>query len=126
VFSISTDEEEYEGQFDTIEDAIDEAVNCYFYESFWVGKCVDPAQPEELFEVSEWLQSVSESSDYESEFAENWDQSTGAQRQELETKVRAVMAEWLDRHKLRPGFFKIENPVRYVVVDGIPVPTVEA
>jgi len=128
VFAISTNEENYYGHHDTLENAIDEAVNEYGYESFWVGECVDPVQPEELFEVRQWLELVSESEDYEGEWAEDWNQSTPLQRQELETKVRAVMAEWLDRYKLRPGFFKITNPVKYVVVDGVPVSasTVEA
>lgn len=128
MFAISSDEERYEGQYDTIEDAIDEAANGYAMESFWVGECVDPTQPEELFDAQDWLQSVSESDDYQGEWAEDWDQSTLLQRQELETKVRAVMAEWLERHKLRPTFFQISKPVKYVVVDGVPVlaSTVEA
>jgi len=128
VFAFSINEENYYGYNDTLQSAIDEAVKEYGYDSFWVGECVCPVQPEELFEVRQWLESVSESEDYEGEWAENWNESTLAQREELETKVRAVMAEWLDRHKLRPGFFKIESPVKYIVVDGVPViaSTVEA
>ena len=31
------------------------------------------------------------------------------------------MADWLDRHKLRPRFYAIDEPVKYVVVDGKPI-----
>jgi len=128
VFSISSNEERYEGQYDSEHEAIAEAAHAYALQSFWIGELVEPTQPEELFEVRSWLDHVSESWDYEGEWAENWDRSTLAQREELEAKVRAVMAEWLDRHNLRPAFFNITKPVKYLVVDGVPVlaSTVEA
>lgn len=121
MFAISTDEERYEGSYATIEEAIEEAANGYAYEAFWVGRCVPPTQPEELWDAADWLEYVSCQDSYGGEFAEDWDDSTDEQREELEKEVRAVMASWLDRHKLRPCFFVVKDAVKYVVVDGKPV-----
>ena len=118
-YSISTDEERYENIYDSVDDAVEEATNGYAYEIFWVGEIVEPEQPETFFEARNWLESVSETEDYEGDWAEDWDRSTAMQRDELTRKVREVMAEWLDRHKLRPTHFKITKPQRYVVTAGL-------
>lgn len=86
MFAISSDEERYEGQYDTIDNAIDEAANGYAMESFWVGECVEPTQPEELFDAKEWLQSVAESDDYRGEWAEDWEQSLIKQARSIATE----------------------------------------
>lgn len=121
MFAISSDEERYEGSYETIEEAIEEAANGYAHETFWVGKCVPPTQPEQWWDAADWLEHVSCQDSYGGEYAEDWDDSTTEQREELEKEVRAAMASWLDRHKLRPRFFLVEDAVRYVVVDGKPV-----
>lgn len=121
MFAISTDEERYEGSYETIEDAIEEAANGYAYETFWVGECVPPPQPETLWRAYDWLEHVSCQDSYGGDYAEDWDDSTVEQMAELENEVQAVMAAWLDRHKLRPRFFLVEDAVKYVVVDGKPV-----
>ncbi len=121
MFAISSNEERYEGSYETIEEAIEEAANGYAYETFWVGKCVPPTQPEQWWDAADWLEHVSCQDSYSGEYAEDWDDSTTEQREELEKEVRAVMASWLDRHKLRPRFFLVEDAVKYVVVDGKPV-----
>ena len=126
MFAISTNEERYDGQYKTLKDAVDEAMNGYGYEVFWVGECVAPTQPEDWWEASDWLEHVHVQDEYCGEWAEDWNQSTKQQRHELEDQVRKVMADWLDRHKLRPTFFNIANPVKYVVSDGVAEPQGEA
>lgn len=121
MFAISTDEENFTGTYGTIEEAIDEAANGYAYEKFWIGECVPPIQPEDLWSAEDWLEHVSVQDDYAGEWAEDWDGSTREQRKELEQTVRKVMAEWLDRHKLRPRHFNVVNVVRYIVVEGVVV-----
>lgn len=121
MFAISTDEENFIGTYGTIEEAIDEAVNGYAYEKFWIGECVPPTQPEDLWSAEDWLEHVSVQDDYAGEWAEDWDGSTGEQRKELEQTVRKAMAEWLDRHELRPRHFNVANVVRYTVVEGAAV-----
>ena len=120
MFSISTNEELYSGQFETEQEAIKEAVGSG-YEVFWIGECVPPIQPEECWDAGDWLEVVSGNEDYCGEWAEDWDDSTKEQREELEQEVKKVMGAWLDRHKLRPRFFNIGNDHKYQMRDGIPV-----
>lgn len=119
MFAVSTDEENFIGSYATIEEAVEEAANGYAYEKFWIGECGPPTQPEELWYAEDWLEHVSCQDDYAGEWAEDWDGSTKEQREELEQGVRKVMAEWLDRHKLRPRHFNVVNIMEYHVVDGI-------
>lgn len=103
-WSISTNEENYFLQFDTIEAAISEG-KCYG-RKFWVGKCVRPIPPEELFDrwvVENWLDNtVMEHDDYSGEWAEHCIDSTVEQREELAAGIRSVISAWFDKHKLRP------------------------
>lgn len=120
MFALSTNEENYYGNYETVESAVQEAIR-HEYESFWIGECVKPTPPEDWWEANDWLEHVSCQDEYSGEWAEGWDDSTKPQREELELQVRKVMADWLDKHNLRPSFFSIVNPVKYVVVDGVAV-----
>lgn len=114
VYSWSHNEEQYFGDFATIEDALDAAEDEGHEEVVWVGECKPPTQPEVWWNAEDWLEHVSCQDEYGGEHAEDWDGSTKEQREELETEVRKVMAMWLDRHKLRPSFWNIKRAKRYV------------
>lgn len=115
-YSLSWDGETYYGEYETKQEAEQAGFDDdeYFKERgwFWVGECVPPAQPEDLWNAEDWLEHVSCQDEYCAEWAEDWDQSTREQREELEREVRGVMAAWLDRHGLRPRFWNIENPYK--------------
>lgn len=111
-FSYSFDEESYYGAFDTRERAAAEATAEGKTEGgrrFFTARNVPPAQPEEFWHADDWLERVSEQDEYAMDCAEDWDQSNADQHAELEAEVRAVMAAWLDRHKLRPRFYTVED-----------------
>jgi hypothetical protein len=109
-FAYSFNGENYTGGHTTREDAIAEAkAEADDHTRFYTGRCVPPQQPEDFWNAEDWLDHVSCQDEYGSDWADGWDDSTAAQRAELETEVRAVMAAWLDRHKLRPGFFTIDD-----------------
>lgn len=119
-YSYSTDQENYSGQFDTISAACDEAAaQVGEGRDFWVGENVEPPQPEVYFDAEWWLDHVSEQDEYSGDWASGWECSTKEQREELEREVRAVMAAWLDRHKLRPQFWNVKNAQRYFVAGKI-------
>lgn len=110
-WAISSDGERFEyDDFATKEAAIAEGLAFYQGEPFYVGEVKAPTQPEEWFEAEDWLEHVSVQDEYSGDHAEYWDNSSKPERDELTAAVRKVMAEWLDRHKLRPAFFNIENP----------------
>jgi hypothetical protein len=121
MFSYSFDEEHFHGQFETREDAIAEAVSesAELGKWFQVGRCVPPTQPENWWSPSDWLEHVSCQDSYGGDYAEDWDESTAEQREELQREVRAVMAAWLDRHELRPRFYLVDQIQDYVVENGV-------
>jgi hypothetical protein len=112
-WAISSDGENYGyTTFPTEDAAIAEGVEYYAGEPFYVGKLEEPPQPEEFFDCADWLECVSCQDDYAGEHAEDWDDSTKEQRDELNEEVRKVLAAWLDRHNLRPTFFNVTHPKR--------------
>jgi len=118
-WSYSTNEERYEGDFETEADAVAFALTLVSDgEEFWVGEDSEPVQPEDWWEAADWLEHVSSQDEYSMDCADSWDRSTKEQREELEAAVRNVMAEWLDRHRLRPTFWVVKDPVSYRRIDG--------
>ena len=119
MFAYSTDGESYSGSFETAAEALSEASagreDGYI---LYVGRCVDPARPEDLWNAEDWLEHVSVQDDYSCDWADDWDRSTKGQRSELEVSVRKVMSDWLDAHGLRPRFYNVFDVVEYVMVDG--------
>lgn len=114
-YSYSTNQETYQGDFDTVEQACDEAAGeVGLHAHFWVGEQSKP-EPESWWNAEDWLEHVSWQEEFSSEWADGWDKSTYEQRKELESLVRPIMAAWLDRHKLRPKFFNIEKPRKFYV-----------
>lgn len=109
----------YHGGFNTEAAAIDEAVSDGLTD-FWTGKSKTPSQPEDYWCADDWLEHVACQDEYGGDYAMDWDDSTREQQKELEEKVRAVMADWLDRHNLRPKFFTVDELAHYQVVDGVP------
>jgi hypothetical protein len=109
-WAISGDSENYYCGEPTKEAAIEEGRCLYPDSSFWVGRCVKPTQPEDFWRAEDWLEHVACQDEYSTDWAEGWDDGiTKGQMQELESAVRKIMGEWLDRHKLRPRFYGIED-----------------
>lgn len=114
-WSISTDEENYHGTFDTAEEAIEEGKQ--YGGTFWVGQCTDPMPPEEIWDAGDWLEQVRCHDDYSGDWAEGAVSPNKEQCRELEGEVRKVMAAWLDRHGLRPTHWNIDH-VSVRKIDG--------
>lgn len=110
-WSISTGGGQYYGTFDTMEEAIEEGRT--YGKTFWVGQCVTPAQPEDLFDgysVLNWLENtVYEHDDYAGEWAEGAVDATREQCEELAEEITPLIAAWLDRHNLRPRHWIIDT-----------------
>lgn len=106
----SLDEEHYEGDFATREEAIAEGREAYPGDTIYVGKGTPPIQPEAAWDADDWLDCVSNLDDYCLDCADDWNRATKEQRDELEALVRPILAAWLDRHGLRPTFVLINKP----------------
>ena len=125
-YSYSTDEENYHGEYDSVEAACDgateeiEADENVVGRHFWVGEQVEPPAPESYWEADLWLEHVACQDEYSGDWADGWDgNSTNEQRAELEAEVRAVMANWLDKYDLRPKFWNIVNPRKFYVAGKV-------
>lgn len=107
-WAVSSDGENYwGGVYDSKERAIAE---CLVLGGGYVGRCVPPPQPEDLWEAADWLEHVSCQDEYSGEWAEGWaGHVTQEMRTELEAEVRPVLAAWLARHGLNPTFYTITD-----------------
>ena len=119
-FHYSTDGERFDSEpFATREGAIAEAAASLSEgDIFQVGERESPTPPENWWNTEDWLETVSCQDEYSGDFADDWDESTPAQREELELEVRAAMARWLDKYKLRPKFWLVVKVEDYRIVDG--------
>jgi hypothetical protein len=120
-YSFSRDEEHYQGEYDSVAEAMAEAEGG---ESLWVGVNVSPPPPEHFFDLDDWIEKVCVQDEYSGHWAEGYlSNATKPQREELEVAVQKVIGEWLDRHDLRPKFWNVADPVQYTVNSGIVVVT---
>lgn len=118
-YSFSTDEETYQGDFATAEEAHNEAASHVGVGArFWVGEQTKP-RPEDYWRADDWLERLCDQDEFSAEWADDWDQSTPTQQEELNREVRAVLAAWLDRHNLRPKFFNIIRPRKFFVASEV-------
>ena len=119
-WSISTDQERYHGEYETKEEAIAEArTGCGLH---WVGQCVDPTPPENLFtgdDIEHWIDNVvREHDDYAGDWAEDALATDCEQRSILAEMIRPVIAAWLDQYGLRPTHWSIDpNTVEEVTME---------
>lgn len=120
-FAYSRDGETFSGDYDSLEEAVFEGLDGTEDSTIWAGECVSPTQPEDWWQAVDWLEHVSCQDEYCGDHADDWDGSTKAQREELESLVRPVLAAWLDRHNLRPLHYAITNVAQYELVDDKPV-----
>ena len=119
-FSISTDEVCYEGKYETLEEALQEASHGYDYEEFWVGEIRKPRQPETFLDVDCLLDDIGDGDEDWSMDCANWHISI-EDRSDLKNRFEKQMTEWLDERSLRPTWFVVDSATKYVVVDGKPV-----
>ena len=116
-WSLSTDQEHYHGTFGSRDEAIAEGRS--YYKRFWVGQCVTPTQPEEIWDASNWLETVWCHEDYQGDWAEGQVSPSKEQLHELSAQVTPVIAAWLDRHNLRPKHFVINyQSVEEITTEG--------
>lgn len=118
-YAISTfDEELFEGDFETIEDAIHEAQYGHGVDTFWVCKKREPRQPESFIDADDIIHLVGDGDeDWSGDYAD-WDRPTRDQIAVLQKLLESAMSAWLDEYSLRPHWFCCGEITKYSVVDG--------
>lgn len=112
-YAYSTDEERYHGEFDTPQQAADEAFAMGDYDVVFVAEIKTPVDPWDCIDGSDVIEEAQCHEDYASEFAEDWPGESSEQRDELTEAIRKVFREWIEKHQLMPWHFKCENPVKF-------------
>lgn len=119
-WAYSRDGEFYRGDFaDWREAALDALHDAAEGASVWVGQCEPPVDPEHYIDADFLIEHIACQDDFNGEWAEDWPGATQAQMDELTDSVRAVIAEWLDRHKLRPRFFTVPCGVQVTEAEAL-------
>lgn len=112
-YSYSTNEENYEGEFDTPEEA---AQACFAenpdHHVCWVGEAVRP-QPENFIDGDLLIEHIMEQDEFSGDWAEAWPEATKEQKADLDERLKNMFLEWMDAHDLRPSFWNIENPKQF-------------
>lgn len=103
-WGVSSDGEQYWVAGDTRDKALAESSP-----GDWIGQFEDPTPPENLWNAEDWIEHVLCHDDYNGDWAEHSVSASVDQLNELETEVRKVLAEWLDRHALRPTFGIVQD-----------------
>lgn len=108
-YSYSINEENYDGQYDTPEEAAQACFHEYpDREACWVGEAVRP-QPEHLITASDVIEHILNFEDQFGWEGADWPEASKQELADLDARLTKVMEEWMDAHDLRPKFWNIEN-----------------
>lgn len=118
-WAYSKNGEVYFGDFADWREAALEGLQAHAKESIWVGRCEPPPDPENYIDADFLIEHIGCQDDYNHEWAEDWPNATQDQMDELTDSVRAVIAEWIDRHKLAPKFFTIPDGVQVTEAEAM-------
>ena len=108
-WSISSDGENFSGQYDTLEQAVQEGI--FLYGRFWAGQCITPIPPEKLFDrdtIDYWIDGVVEHEDYNGDWANGPWNASRERRAELAEQLQPAIAVWLECNGLRPTHWNID------------------
>lgn len=110
-YSYSTDEEHYNGDFSTREEAAqvglaeNEEIDLIF-----VGENVPP-NPQDKIDAEEMFQHIRDchEENFSLECADNWRPEDSPHLNELESMLGAALLEWMKKYDQVPRFFTVEN-----------------
>lgn len=121
-YAWSTDEENYEGPLDSIEEAFDEAAELPldpedFGGTVNIGVVYYP-RAESYVNAGLVIDHITQQDEYGIDAAEGWPHASKGQLAELTRLLQQTVGDWLDRHKLRERFFLVRDVKRYERVNG--------
>lgn len=115
MFSYSSNEEDFHGECDSREAAIEEA-KCEYPDQkhFWTGRNV-PVDPLRYVHADLLIEHIINQDDFCIEQAEGWPGCNKEQEDELTAALQAAFREWMTRHKLEPTFWIIDKVQEHVI-----------
>lgn len=116
-YAYSFDEERYDGNFDTREEAVEEARDIDPDIPVWTGRAVRPKLSHFLRDADWWLEWASDrAADECAEYSDGWPPKAppGA-----DDDLMRVLDEWAERHGLQPQFFLVEDVQEHGKVEAV-------
>lgn len=114
-YSYSSTEDNFTGEFDSREEAIEEAKGEYpDAKHLYTGRNV-PVDPLRYVHADWLIEHIINHDDFCIEQAEGWPGSTKEQEKELTAALREAFASWMTRHKLEPAFWLVEDVEKHEV-----------
>lgn len=116
-YSYSSTEDNFTGEFNTREEAIEEAKAYYDgldVKRFWTGRNV-PVDPLRYVHADWLIEHIINHDDFCIEEAEGWPGSTKEQDAELTAALQGVFRDWMARHKLEPNFWLVEDVQKHEI-----------
>jgi len=113
MYSFSRNEENYHGEFETREGAIEKA-KAEGLKRFWTGENVTP-DPLDYIDGCDIVENIVCQDEFSGDWAEGWPMTTKEQDEELTEMLRAAFKAWMDKHGLHPTFWNVENVQEHAV-----------
>ena len=113
-YAISSNNVDWDSEcYDTREEAISAGIGEYMGDIFWIGEARQPASPELFYHFSSVFDYLVFDEDYSIDaavdYVEKLDKLKPEITDELEAKIQPIIKEWLEKHKLMPTFYVVEN-----------------
>lgn len=117
-YSYSSDEERFDGCFDSREAAIEEA-KAEGLKYFWTGKNRPPRLEPYCLRADGVIESIlNDEEDFACDWADGWPGETKEQRDELTAILQAAFQDWIVRHNLKPTFFVVEDVQEHLIEES--------
>ena len=108
-YSYSHDEENYHGQFESIEEACAEAfADDSRYSHFWIGQCVPPPVLEAI-DAAKIIDDIICQEEWSLPMAENSLNPTKEQIDDLDLALKETVSKWFTKNDLWPKWWLVEN-----------------
>ena len=113
-YVISSNNEDWNDEcYNAREEAISDGIGGYMGCTFWIGEARQPTSPELFYHFSSVFDYLVFDEDYSIDaavdYVEKLDKLKPEITDELEAKIQPIIKEWLEKHKLMPTFYVVEN-----------------
>lgn len=120
----SVDGEKFIGSFEDLKDAMADAMQCFYeddeiHTKITFAKAVYPSNENFFPDADEILENIECAAyDIGGEFTEDYTDCSHEAKQDLDDRLKNLLANWFFENNIKPEFFKVEDEVEYHIVDG--------
>jgi predicted chitinase len=117
-FSYSSNQDDYQGEFETREAAIEEA-KAEGLTHFWTGRNRPPEMNLWCLRADSVIENIiNNEDDFSGEASESWPGTTKEQEDELTIALQATFHNWMVRHNLKPTWWIVEDVLEHKIEEA--------